>query len=89
MTNTADKELVGSILTGMIQQSHATTNSLIDIHLDEAIDWATKFERLYQRIEYAVESGNILAAHRVLQSFAYDYDDVPRAVEHYQTMKMG
>lgn len=89
MTNTADTELIGTILTGMIQQGHATTNNLIDIHLDDAIDWATKFEKLYQRIEYAVESGNILAAHRVLESFGYDYDDVPRAVEHYQAMKMG
>jgi len=86
---TEDTELLGTILTGMIREGHSTTNRLIDGHLDDAIEWATKFERLYQRIEYAIESGNILAAHRVLGSFAYDYDDVPRAVEHYQNMKMG
>lgn len=73
----------------MIRDSHSVTNSLIDGHLDAAINWAKSFEELYQRLEYAIESGNILQARRILDQFAYDYDDVPRAVEHYENMKMG
>lgn len=89
MTDTASNALIGSILTGMIRDSHAVTNNLIDGHLDAAIDWAKRFEKLYQRLEYAIESGNILQASRILDQFAYDYDDVPRAVKHYESMKMG
>lgn len=89
MTETASNEAVAAVLSGMIAFDQGITNTLIDSHLDDAISWAHKFEKLYQRIEFAIESGNVIQAYRILESFGYDYDRVPEAVEHYESMKMG
>lgn len=84
-----NNETLGAMLGGMIAFDHALTNSLTDSHLDEAISWARKFEKLYQRMEFALESGNAVAAYNLLADFEYDYDNVPSKINHYQSMKMS
>lgn len=89
MTNTASNESLGAVLSGMIAFDQGITNNLIDSHLDDAISWARKFEKFYQRMEYALESGNAVAAYKILGDFGYDYDTVPSKIDHYENLKMG
>ena len=89
MTKTASNEALGAVLSGMIAFDQSITNNLINAHLEDAISWSRKFEKLYQRVEYALESGNAVAAYHVLGDFGYDYDCVPSKVDHYQSLKMG
>lgn len=80
-----DNEVLGAILSGMIAFDQGITNSLIDSHIDSAIDWAKRFQSLYRRVQ---KHNRDTLVQDVLDDNFFAYDDSFRAIEHLESMKM-
>lgn len=82
-----DDATLGAVLGGMIAFDHAIQNQLTDSHLDSAIYWAKRYRSLYDQVQ--LHNRDLYVANVLDGVHGWHRDDVDRAIEHYESMKMG
>lgn len=81
-----DNAVLGAILGSMIAFDQGITNTLIDSHIDSAIEWATKFRTLY---DYVSVYNRDIVVKEGLDHFYWDRENLENTLEHLRSMKMG
>lgn len=81
---TFDKEEVqffGDVMTAMIGQSQALTNSLDDMRLAEIADWQERYVKLFELVEKTNAKLDSLTLDRILDAHAYHYNSAANALK--------